>query len=64
MSLKRANNVDRSSRAAEKAESRRRDLFRIEQGEDPGVLQRQNSIFPRKFFQKGKISNLAQAIGR
>jgi len=64
MSLKRAKNVNRSSRAAEKAESRRRDLSRIEQGENPSVLQQQNSIFPEGFFQKGEISNLAQAVGR
>lgn len=56
--------VNRESRAAEKRRSRRADAIRLEQGEDPAVLQRENSIFTKDFFKNARISNLKQAIGR
>ena len=43
---------------------RRADRARLEQGEKPEVLQEQNSIFPKDFFKKARISNLGQAVGR
>ena len=55
---------DRESRAAEKAASRKRDLERLTAGEDPAVLQRENSIFPPDFFKNGKFSNLKEAVGQ
>jgi hypothetical protein len=64
MSANPAKRVNRRSRAAEKAESRSLDGSRLSSGEDPAKLQQENSIFPEGFFRKGKISNLAQAVGR
>lgn len=55
---------DRIARDAEKAASRREDAARIAAGEDPMVLQRENSIFPEGFFKGAKIKNLGKAIGR
>ena len=62
--MKAPERVDRSSRAAAKQVSRRADRARLEQGEKPEVLQEQNSIFPKDFFKKARISNLGQAVGR
>ena len=42
--------VSSKSRAAEKAASRREDRQRLENGESPDVIQRENSIFPPGFF--------------
>jgi hypothetical protein len=56
--------MDRASRAVVKQTSRRLDAARLEQGERPEVLQRENSIFPAGFFDNARISNLKQAIGR
>ncbi len=55
---------DRKARDAEKAASRREDAARLAAGEDPMVLQRENSIFPEGFFKGAKIENLKEAIGR
>ena len=55
---------DLKSRVAEKRASRLADAARIKAGEDPKVLQRENSIFPEGFFKNARISNLEQAIGR
>ena len=55
---------NRESRAAEKAAARKRDLKRLKAGEDPAVLQRENSIFPPDFFKNGKFSNLKEAVGQ
>ncbi len=52
------------SRAAEKAASRREDKLRLEDGESPEVIQRENSIFPPGFFEKGRFSNLASVVGK
>jgi hypothetical protein len=55
---------DRKARDAEKAASRREDAARLAAGEDPMVLQRENSIFPEGFFKDARIENLSEAIGR
>jgi hypothetical protein len=57
-------NFDRKLRDAEKAASRRADAARLANGEDPMVLQRENSIFPEGFFKNARIENLREAIGR
>ena len=56
--------INRESRDAEKRASRRVDAERLAAGEDPAVLQRENSIFPQEFFKNARISNLKKAIGR
>ncbi len=56
--------VSRKSRAAEKAASRREDRQRLENGESPDVIQRENSIFPLDFFEKGRFVNLASVVGK
>ena len=55
---------DRESRAAEKRASRLADVARLTAGEDPKVLQRENSIFPEGFFKNARISNRKQSLGR
>jgi len=55
---------DQKARDAEKRASRRSDALRLQKGESPEVLQRENSIFPKDFFENAKISNLAQIAGR
>lgn len=55
---------DRKARDAEKAASRREDAARLAAGEDPMVLQRENSIFPEGFFKDARIENRAQSLGR
>jgi len=57
-----AANLDR--RAAQKRAARRSDRQRLEAGESPAVLQAENSILPKRFFEKARISNLKQAVGR
>jgi hypothetical protein len=52
------------SRAAEKAASRREDKQRLENGESPDVIQRENSIFPPGFFEKGRFLNLSSVVGK
>jgi hypothetical protein len=52
------------SRAADKMASRREDRRRLENGECPEALQRENSIFPPGFFENGRFSNLASVIGK
>jgi hypothetical protein len=64
MSANPAKWVNRRSRTADKTESRRLDGSRLSSGEEPAKLQQENSIFPEGFSRKGKISNLAQAVGR
>jgi hypothetical protein len=55
---------DRKARDAEKAASRRADAARLAKGEDPMVLQRENSIFPEGFFKNARIENRAESLGR
>lgn len=53
-----------SKRAAAKAASRNEDRQRIENGENPEVIQRENSIFPKGYFDRCAIINFPSAIGR
>ena len=53
-----------SSRAAAKMASRRADRQRLERGESPEAIQRENSIFPEGYFQHHRILNFAAAIGK
>ena len=62
--MKASEKFNREARDAEKRASRRADEERLKAGEDPAVLQRENSIFPEGFFRNARISNLKQAIGR
>lgn len=55
---------NRKARDAEKAASRRKDAARLDAGEDPMILQRENSIFPEGFFKNAKIENRAESLGR
>lgn len=55
---------DRKARDAEKAASRQADAARLAKGEDPMVLQRENSIFPEGFFKNARIENRAESLGR
>jgi hypothetical protein len=56
--------VSLKSRAAEKAASRREDRRRLENGESPEVIQRENSIFPEGYFENGHFVNLAEVVGK
>ncbi len=51
-------------RQAEKAASRAADQARIDAGEDPEVIQRENSIFPDGFFKNARVTNLAATVGQ
>jgi hypothetical protein len=62
--MKSSKSINLKSRAAEKAASRREDRRRLESGESPEVIQRENSIFPPGFFENGRFQNLASAIGK
>ena len=62
--MKSPKKFDRESRNAEKRASRRADEERLKAGEDPEVLQRENSIFPPGFFDNARISNRQQSLGR
>jgi hypothetical protein len=55
---------NREARDAEKRVSRRADEERLKAGEDPAVLQRENSIFPEGFYRNARISNRRQSLGR
>lgn len=56
--------VTLKSRAAEKMASRLEDRRRLEKGESPDVIQRENSIFPPGYFKKHRIMNFASVIGK
>ncbi len=62
--MKISEKADRKARDAAKAASRKADAERLANGEDPEVLQRENSIFPKDFFKNGRIRNRAQTVGR
>lgn len=53
-----------SQRIAAKMASRKSDRQRLDGGESPEVLQRENSIFSADFFKNGRFSNLASVIGK
>jgi hypothetical protein len=44
--------------------SRREDRLRLENGESPEVIQRENLIFPPDFSEKGRFSNPASVVGK
>jgi len=56
--------VNRASRDAAKKASRREDRERLEKGESPEVIQRENSIFPEGYFKSHRILNFSSAIGK
>ncbi len=58
------NRINLKSRAAEKAASRQDDRKRMENGESPEVIQRENSIFPPGYFEKGRFLNLSSVVGK
>jgi hypothetical protein len=62
--MKPPKSINLKSRAAEKMASRREDRLRLENGESPEVIQRENSIFPPEFFEKGRFSNLSSVVGK
>ncbi len=62
--MKPSKSINLKSRAAAKAASRREDRRRLENGESPEVIQRENSIFPPGFFENGRIVNLASVVGK
>lgn len=62
--MKESDKANRRSRDAVKAASRLSDAARLKSGEDPMVLQRENSIFSESFFANARITNLKQAVGR
>jgi hypothetical protein len=59
-----ANQINPSKRAAAKMASRRADRQRLEHGESPEAIQRENSIFPVGYFESHRILNFASAIGK
>lgn len=62
--MKSPENLNLKSRAAEKKASRREDKRRLENGESPEVIQRENSIFPPGFFENGSFLNLSSVVGK
>lgn len=64
LQMKPPKSINLKSRAAEKMASRREDQLRLENGESPEVIQRENSIFPPGYFEKHRIINFASAIGK
>ncbi len=62
--MKSSEKINLKSRAAEKMASRLEDRRRLEKGESPDVIQRENSIFPPDFFEKGRFSNLSSIVGK
>lgn len=62
--MKPSKSINLKSRAAAKAASRREDRRRLENGESPEAIQRENSIFPPGFFESGRFLNLASSVGK
>ncbi len=62
--MKPSKGINLKNRAAAKAASRKEDRRRLENGESPEALQRENSIFPPDFFEKGRFLNLAAVVGK
>jgi hypothetical protein len=62
--MKPSKNINLKQRAVVKMASRRADRQRLENGESPEKIQRENSIFPPDYFHQHRIINLASAIGR
>ena len=64
LQMKPPKRLNLKTRAAEKIASRREDNRRLENGESPEVLQRENSIFPPEYFEKHRVVNFASVIGK
>jgi hypothetical protein len=62
--MKPSKSINLKSRAAAKAASRREDRKRLENGESPEVIQRENSIFPPGYFENHRFLNLASVVGK
>lgn len=62
--MKPAKRINLKSRAAAKAASRMEDRRRLDHGESPEVIQRENSIFPPGYFEKGRFHNLSSVVGK
>lgn len=62
--MKQAKDINLKQRAAVKMASRKADRQRLEQGESPVAMQRENSIFPPDYFKQHRILNFASAIGK
>lgn len=62
--MKPSKSIDLKSRAAAKAASRKEDRRRLENGESPEAIQRENSIFPPGFFENGRFLNLTSSVGK
>ena len=59
-----AQNANRKNRSAVKAASRLSDRQRLDAGESPDRIQRENSIFPPGYFDRHRILNFSSAIGK
>ena len=64
LQMKQAKDINLKQRAAAKMVSRQADRQRLENGESPVVIQRDNSIFPPDYFKHHRILNFASAIGK
>ena len=62
--MKPPKSINLKSRAAEKMASRREDRMRLENGESPEIIQRENSIFPPGYFEQHRIINFASVVGK
>lgn len=62
--MKPPKNINPKSRAAEKMASRREDRLRLENGESPEVIQRENSIFPPGYFKEHRVITFASVVGK
>lgn len=62
--MKPTKDINLNHRVASKEASRRVDRQRLEKGESPEAIQRENSIFPPDYFTKHRILNFASAIGK
>jgi hypothetical protein len=56
--------ASRKSRSAVKAASRLEDRQRLDAGESPERIQRENSIFPPGYFDRRRILNFSSAVGK
>ena len=61
--MKQAKDINLKQRAAVKLASRQADLQRLEKGESPVAIQRENSIFPPDCYKQRRSLNFASAIG-
>ena len=62
--MNQAKDITLKQRATVKMASRKADRQRLENGESPEAMQRENSIFPPDYFKQHRILNFASAIGK